>query len=92
MATNKAIKAYKLVGRIGKQPVEMPTGAEVMSARGGSEDELAIFCRVDPNEHIVSRTISLVDTEHPRPDDETGGKYIGNIQFAGTTLHVFDLG
>ena len=70
------------------QDIEMPEGAEILTAREQHED-LCIWFSCDPSKPKTKRRIAVVGTGHPAPE---GARYIGSGFFHGGSLvfHVFE--
>lgn len=77
-----ALKATELQG------IEVPAGAEMLCARE-QFDSICIWYRCDPNAPPETRTIAIIGTGHPAPDD---GRYLGTASLHGGQLmfHVFE--
>jgi len=77
------------------QAVVMPEGAEILSVQvQGGTGAICIWALVNPDPNIrrVERSILIVGTGNPVPDDP--GKFLGTVQlYAGELVfHVFEMG
>ena len=86
----KSIFKYKL-GTTGLQDIEFPKGAELLSAQAIGE-EIYIWAKVDPEQHMEKREIRVIGTGHQVYDDEKL-RHLGTTQMCGGTLiwHVFEV-
>ena len=86
----KTIFKYKL-GTTDHQDIEFPKGAELISAQAIGED-LFVWAKVDPEQHMEKREIRVIGTGHQVYDDEKL-RHLGTTQMFGGTLiwHVFEV-
>lgn len=72
-------------------PVEMPVGAEVLTAREQGEN-ICVWARVETTETLKDkRTFKVFGTGHEIPDDPNF-HYVGTamLQGGGLVMHVFE--
>lgn len=86
----KTIFKY-ILGTTGNQDIEFPKGAELISAQAIGED-LFIWAKVDPEQHMEKREIRVIGTGHQVYDDEKL-RHLGTTQmFDGTLIwHIFEV-
>ena len=86
----KTIFKYKL-GTTDHQDIEFPKDTELISAQAIGE-ELYIWAKVDPEQHMEKREIRVIGTGHTVYDDEKL-RHLGTTQMFGGTLiwHVFEV-
>lgn len=76
--------------RPGVAVIEVPEGAELLSARE-QHDQVAIWFRCDPEAPKTQRRVALCMTGSPAPTAEQG-RYLGSALFdhGRFVLHVFE--
>lgn len=82
---------HKFVLRTNEQPVEMPVGAEILTAREQG-DNICVWAMVDAQQTMrEKRALRVFGTGHELPDDPNL-KYVGTAMLQGGALvkHVFE--
>ena len=71
------------------QQIMAPDGAEMLCAREQHE-QICVWFRCDPLARLEPRTLAIVGTGNPAPDEE--GRYLGSASLHGGQLmfHVFE--
>lgn len=79
---------YPLEIKPGRQHVDMPANAEILTAQmqGGA---FCLWALVDPSAPSQRRMIAIFGAGHPVPDARR--RYIGTTQQSGLAWHVFEL-
>ena len=83
------ISIWKYPVAPGRQTVEMPGGAELLSVQMQG-DQPTLWARVDDQAAKVGRIISVVGTGHEAPHPKV--PFIGTFQMGWMVWHVFDHG
>jgi hypothetical protein len=73
--------------------LQMPHGAQILSAGWQGGPSLQIWAAVDPNALIASRLVHVIGTGHENNGRIlTDGKFVGTVMMPPYVWHVFDMG
>lgn len=70
--------------------VEMPKGAEVLSA-GVQDDEIVIWALVSPGRELTQRKFAVFGTGHEVTEDVSAGGLVNTVFMGSLVFHVFEV-